>query len=187
MSNDPERAKGIEGQYVISDNQTIRGEQVVLRPADVNDTESLTRILRSPEVSQWWGKWDESRVQKEILDDKETTTFMVLAGDDIAGLIQYGEETDPEYRHANIDISLAPQFHGRGIGADAVRTMAKYLIEKRGQHRLTIDPATHNSAAIACYEKVGFKPVGVMRKYERGPDGTFHDGLLMDLLAEELN
>jgi len=22
--------------------------------------------------------------------------------------------------------------------------------------------------------------------YERGPDGTFHDGMLMDLLAEEL-
>jgi aminoglycoside 6'-N-acetyltransferase len=25
-----------------------------------------------------------------------------------------------------------------------------------------------------------------MRQYERGPDGTWHDGLLMDLLAEEL-
>jgi aminoglycoside 6'-N-acetyltransferase len=26
----------------------------------------------------------------------------------------------------------------------------------------------------------------VMRSYERGPDGTWHDGLLMDLLATEL-
>jgi aminoglycoside 6'-N-acetyltransferase len=25
-----------------------------------------------------------------------------------------------------------------------------------------------------------------MREYERGPDGTWHDGLLMDLLAGEL-
>jgi len=25
-----------------------------------------------------------------------------------------------------------------------------------------------------------------MRRYERGPDGTWHDGLLMDLLREEL-
>jgi aminoglycoside 6'-N-acetyltransferase len=24
-----------------------------------------------------------------------------------------------------------------------------------------------------------------MRSYERGPDGTWHDGLLMDLLKEE--
>jgi hypothetical protein len=25
-----------------------------------------------------------------------------------------------------------------------------------------------------------------MRAYERGPDGRFHDGLLMDMLAAEL-
>jgi len=25
-----------------------------------------------------------------------------------------------------------------------------------------------------------------MRQYERGADGTWHDGLLMDLLADEL-
>ena len=34
--------------------------------------------------------------------------------------------------------------------------------------------------------KVGFRPVGVMRRYERGPDGEWHDGLLMELLAEDL-
>jgi aminoglycoside 6'-N-acetyltransferase len=33
---------------------------------------------------------------------------------------------------------------------------------------------------------VGFKPVGIMRQYERGPDGTWHDGLLMDLVRQEL-
>jgi aminoglycoside 6'-N-acetyltransferase len=26
-----------------------------------------------------------------------------------------------------------------------------------------------------------------MRDYERGPDGTWHDGLLMDLLAREFD
>jgi aminoglycoside 6'-N-acetyltransferase len=33
---------------------------------------------------------------------------------------------------------------------------------------------------------VGFRRVGIMRKYERGPDGVWHDGLLMDMLREEL-
>jgi RimJ/RimL family protein N-acetyltransferase len=33
--------------------------------------------------------------------------------------------------------------------------------------------------------EVGFRPVGVMRQYEQAPDGTWRDGLLMDLLAEE--
>jgi aminoglycoside 6'-N-acetyltransferase len=67
-----------------------------------------------------------------------------------------------------------------------VALLARWLVEARGHHRLTIDPATGNTAAIRCYTRVGFRPVGVMRRYERGPDGTFHDGLLMDLLSEDL-
>jgi aminoglycoside 6'-N-acetyltransferase len=64
--------------------------------------------------------------------------------------------------------------------------MAAFLFDERGHHRITIDPAAANSRAIATYEKVGFRPVGVMRGYERGEDGTYHDGLLMDLLRDEL-
>jgi aminoglycoside 6'-N-acetyltransferase len=72
------------------------------------------------------------------------------------------------------------------VGTDAVRTLARHLVRDLGHHRLVIDPATDNEPAIRCYAKVGFKPVGVMRQYERGPDGEWHDGLLMDLLADEL-
>jgi aminoglycoside 6'-N-acetyltransferase len=61
----------------------------------------------------------------------------------------------------------------------------RYLLEERGHHRLTIDPAVANERAVRAYERVGFRPVGVMRQYSRSPDGTWHDGLLMDLLASE--
>ena len=90
------------------------------------------------------------------------------------------------YRHAGIDIALAEGWRGRGIGADAIRTLARYLFEVGGHHRLTIDPAAANARAIRSYERLGFRPVGIMRSYERGLDGTWHDGLLMDLLPEEL-
>ena len=41
-----------------------------------------------------------------------------------------------------------------------------------------------NAAAIRAYEKAGFRPVGVMRRYERDTGGGgWHDGLLMELLA----
>jgi ribosomal protein S18 acetylase RimI-like enzyme len=43
--------------------------------------------------------------------------------------------------------------------------------------------AAVNAAAIRAYEKVGFRTVGVMREYWRSPDGSWRDGLLMDLLA----
>ena len=42
-----------------------------------------------------------------------------------------------------------------------------------------------NSAAIHAYERIGFRRVGVMRQYERGADGTFHDGVLMELLQQD--
>ncbi len=42
------------------------------------------------------------------------------------------------------------------------------------------------AAAIACYAKVGFRPVGLMRQYGRDRHGRWHDGLLLDLLAVEL-
>ena len=90
------------------------------------------------------------------------------------------------YRYASVDIAIRSEWQGKGLGPDAIRALARYLIDERGHHRLTIDPAAHNLNAIKAYERVGFKPVGVMRKYERGLDGTWHDGLLMDILADEL-
>jgi len=61
-----------------------------------------------------------------------------------------------------------------------------FLTDERGHHRVIIDPAVENERAIHVYEKVGFRRVGVMRRYERHSDGEWHDGLLMELLAEEL-
>ena len=52
--------------------------------------------------------------------------------------------------------------------------------------RFTIDPDVDNEVAIRSYTAVGFRPVGVMRRYSRRPNGTWVDGLLMDLLADEL-
>jgi aminoglycoside 6'-N-acetyltransferase len=71
------------------------------------------------------------------------------------------------------------------LGTEAIRLLASYLFEERGHHRLTIDPAIDNTAAIRASEKVGFRSVGIMRNYERGPDVVWRDGLLMDMLREE--
>jgi aminoglycoside 6'-N-acetyltransferase len=166
---------------------SLYGHAVHLRPTTTHDAPRLTEILSHPEVARWWGRFDSDRVQRELIDpDDGTVTFAVEAGGQVIGLIQYWEEHEPDYRHAAIDIFLHPDWQGRGLGADAIRTLARYLFAKRGHHRLTIDPAAHNHRAIRSYRRVGFRPVGVMRRYERGPDGSWHDGLLIDLLPEDL-
>ena len=166
---------------------SLDGHAVRLRPTTTYDAARLAEILSHPEVAQWWGSFDPDRVQRELIDpDDGTVPFAVEADGQVIGLIQYWEEHEPDYRHAAVDIFLHPDWHGRGLGADAVRTLARYLFAQRGHHRLIIDPAAHNQPAIRSYRRLGFRPVGVMRRYERGPDGSWHDGLLMDLLPEDL-
>jgi RimJ/RimL family protein N-acetyltransferase len=163
----------------------LYGDAVVLRPVTSADVPELGRIARTPEVESRWG--DEYLNDDWPFDDPSVTTFVVLVGGRVAGMIQYSEETEPKYRHAGIDIFLDPAVHGRGHGRDAVRTVARHLVHDRGHHRLVIDPAADNETAIRSYSAVGFRPVGVMRRYERDADGDgWHDGLLMDLLAEDL-
>jgi len=162
------------------------GDLVTLRPATEEDLPALVAIRAKPEVHERWGGTDLATEVARDLHDPDVHLFVVIADEQIVGGIQWGAEDEPDYRHANIDIFLDPLVHGRGFGTDAVRTLARYLIDVHGHHRLVIDPAADNAAAIRCYEKVGFRPVGIMRRYERGRDGTWHDGLLMDLLPEEL-
>ena len=121
-----------------------------------------------------------------MIADAEIALWLVEEGGSVVGLIQAHEETEPMYRHAGIDISLVETAQGRGLGRDAVRTVARWLIDVRGHHRLTIDPSAENARAIRAYAAVGFRPVGRLRAYERWQDGQWHDGLLMDLLADEL-
>lgn len=165
----------------------LAGRRVRIRPGRPGDAGRLRAVLAEPSVSQWWGAPDPlSVIEDGLRGDDEGILLVIEIGGEVAGGIQYSEEDDPMYRHAGIDIYLGTRFQGQGAGTEAVALLARYLFSERGHHRITIDPAAGNERAIRSYAKVGFRPVGVMRQYERGPDGQFHDGLLMDLLREEL-
>ena len=177
----------MSGEPTAPARPVLTGRTVTLRPGRPGDAERLRAILAEPSVSRWWGPPDPVEVlEASLRSDGPTVLLVVEIGGEVAGGIQYAEEDDPQYRHAGIDIYLGGRFQGQGAGAEAVALLAGFLFGSRGHHRLTIDPAAANDRAIRCYTKAGFRPVGVMRAYERGPDGRFHDGLLMDMLAAEL-
>ena len=109
----------------------LTGERVVLREALPGDVDAFVEILAAPEVERWWGPHAREDVVAELYDDPETVAFAVLVDGAVKGLVTYAEETDPDYRHAGIDIAMHPSAIGRGLGADAVRTLARYLLEER--------------------------------------------------------
>jgi aminoglycoside 6'-N-acetyltransferase len=155
---------------------------MILRPLAEGDEAELLRIHCTPEVMRWW----DAPAEGFPWDEPEATRLTIEVDGAIAGLIQFSEELEPKYRHAGVDLFLDPALHGRGLGSEAVGRVVRELIDELGHHRITIDPAAANTAAIRAYEKVGFRRVGVMRRSERDADGEgWHDSLLMELLAGE--
>jgi aminoglycoside 6'-N-acetyltransferase len=165
---------------------TLVGERVTVRPGRPGDVDALLAIRAEPSVACWWGDSEpRDEVEAELWGMSDVVLLVIEVAGEVAGGIQYDEEPDPMYHHAGIDIYLGTRWQDRGLGSEVIRLLARFLFEQRGHHRLVIDPAVANARAIAAYTKVGFRPVGVMRQYERGTDGHWHDGLLMDLLRDE--
>jgi aminoglycoside 6'-N-acetyltransferase len=161
--------------------ELARGD-IRLTPLAEADADALREIRRAEEVAVWW---DELEPDFPMHDEPETPRLTIRHRDEIVGLIQFGEELEPKYRSAWIDIFVAPEHHGRGIGSTAIALVVEHLQRDRGHHRITIDPAAHNAAAVACYTKAGFTPVGVMRLAERDHDGRgWHDSLMMELVID---
>ena len=159
------------------------GELVRLRDIELDEVAALRRMFALPGLREWWGAQDPDD-DSEILNDG--CAFAIEIDGVLAGWLGFDEELDPQYKFASLDIMLAPGYHGRGLGPAALRLAIGWLIDERGHRRFTIDPAADNARAIAAYVDIGFRPVGLLREYELTPDGTYRDGLLMDLLASEI-
>jgi len=158
----------------------LRGRLVTLRPVTQGDLPALLAILDQPEVARWW-----RRSEWERVDESGADTLAIVVDDAAVGCIQYSEEADPDYFSAAVDIFVGTAAQGRGVGPDAMRTLITWLVDVRGHHRLTVDPAAENARAVHVYAKLGFRRVGILRRYERVEDGEWRDALLMELLADE--
>jgi aminoglycoside 6'-N-acetyltransferase len=160
------------------DAVVLRGERLTLRRARDDDRDALGAILSEPDVARWWGPFD-----PETAFDEIGSSFVIEVAGEVAGWLLYEAEEWWQYRYVAFDIALATALHGRGYGMEALRVAIRHFIA-RGHHRFTIDPSADNERAIRTYARLGFKPVGVLREYERR-DGEWRDGLFMDLLARE--
>ena len=137
----------------------LRGRHVTLRPTTLADAPALAAILAEPGVARWWGAFDLDRVVAELIDgDPEEDPFVIEHDGEVVGYIQAVEEDEPDFRHAGIDLFLRTDAQGRGLGPDAIRTLAIELIDGRGHHRLTIDPAADNDAGDRGLREARFPP-----------------------------
>jgi aminoglycoside 6'-N-acetyltransferase len=177
----------------------LTGDRLVVRSVRSDDRSALAEILGCPGVERWWGSQDADDIDDYVTGaDPEVTILMIEHPDQSAhedqpdnrdrsapiGMIQFHEEPDPMYRHAGIDIALHDDHQGKGLAGEAIELVVEHLASI-GHHRIVIDPNAENHNAIKAYQRVGFEPVGTMRRYEWSEARqTWTDGLLMELLIE---
>jgi aminoglycoside 6'-N-acetyltransferase len=141
----------------------------------------MLKIITAPGAAQWWGDYEGAEDDEELLSG-----WAIELEGTVIGWVGYAEEVSAKFPSVGLDIMITPEQHKKGYGPEALRGVIDFFVT-RGHHRFTIDPSVGNKNAIRAYEKVGFRPVGVMRKSEQLVAGEWGDGLLMDLLAEELS
>jgi aminoglycoside 6'-N-acetyltransferase len=128
---------------------SVRGRLTSLRPAGDRDVERLVVWHADPEVSSYWD--DETFTHEEMaerLARPDVEAWIVEAEGEPVGYLQ----THPD----GLDMFLIPSARGRGLGPDAARAMARYLIDERGRGRITVDPYAWNAAAVRAWQRAGF-------------------------------
>src|SRR5215218_6107292 len=118
----------------------IRGAKVTLRPIEPRDREPLKAIRDEPEVIRFWGR----QTEEWPGDDDSVEEWGIELGGELIGFVQFYEEPDDDYRHADVDILLATAHHGQGLGTDAMRAVMAFLVEQRGHHRITLTTWRHD-------------------------------------------
>ncbi len=172
-------------------NDQRRG--VRLRALGLDDCDRLLSWI-DPEdaLYQWSGAWsfswplDRQQLVRNLdwQSDSRSLFAAVDRGDgELVGTAKL--EIQPTHGLGLIGhVLVAPHSRGRGYGTALMHALVRHSFDERGLHRLQLSVYTFNSAAIACYQRVGFLVEGRLRECTRFSDG-FRSSLVMGLLAPD--
>lgn len=92
---------------------------------------------------------------------------------------------DWKNRVATVGIFIGDKnFLGKGYGRDAMKILLSFIFLQMNINKVRLTTYSFNERAIICYEKLGFKTEGVLRK-EIYSDGKYYDKIAMGILREE--
>lgn len=153
---------------------TLVGPRVVLRPPRASDVAERQRLgwhrgiergygsdrpdgPASPEdAAEWY------RVVSEVLPAQ--TSWVIEMGGALAGIANLHHVSEQD-RNAMFAIGmLAPEFMGRGLGAESTRLVLRHAFTTMALHRVWLRVLSDNAPAIRSYESCGFVHEGTQRE-----------------------
>ena len=90
---------------------------------------------------------------KNALADKDTTSFILLKGNEVAGYCAVDHDESEDYFFG---LFIDKPFRGQGFGTFFIKKMIA-ILQKEGSKVFALNADVDNKAAIHIYEKAGFK------------------------------
>lgn len=167
----------------------------VVRPADPDDAEQLTRLAEavSAEPEGWListgGEWrtvgEERRYLRALRRYGHAAVFVAERDDGtLVGRLSVARDTHPASAHvADLGLMVAKDARRRGVGT-ALLEAAVVWARRAGVRKLELHVFPWNEAAIRLYERFGFEREGYRRRHYRRA-GEDVDVVLMAYFVEE--
>jgi len=117
------------------------------------------------------------RLRKIVLDaDKRDLPFYVAVDEgEVVGWVSIAFPTIESLDHSGtLNMGVLPEYRRRGIGDRLLESAVSHAFRDGNRWRVQLEVFGDNAAAMALYEKHGFRVEGVARKAVC-LDGTFHD------------
>jgi phosphinothricin acetyltransferase len=142
----------------------------VIRPATAADATRIAEIynhhVRETVVTFEEQPVADAEMARRIAETTAEYPWLVSEVDGILAGYAYASswKRRSAYRYAvESTIYLAPEFHGRGLGAELYRALIAEM-RSRGFHCAIGGVALPNPASIALHEKLGYKHIGQFRE-----------------------
>jgi RimJ/RimL family protein N-acetyltransferase len=164
------------------------GGEAVVRPAREEDLDPLVELTAAVAAEGRWigteapvDRERRRRALAEALGDERALLLVADAGGRVVGELWMGLAG---YGVADLGMLVADGWRGRGLGGSLLRAGLDWA-RGAGAHKVILQVWPHNQAAIALYERFGFRREGLLRRHYRRRSGELWDAVVMGLLLDE--
>jgi RimJ/RimL family protein N-acetyltransferase len=123
----------------------------------------------------------EMRLQPKEWKVRMKNALFAMSDDEPVGMVVCFFNESQKIRHiANIfGFFVKREFRGLGIGGLLIEAAIRAIRRNKRVMKIDLTVNTRQKAAVALYERYGFKPIGVLKK-DLYVGGKYYDGLIME-------
>lgn len=179
------------GVIIIKYFKKLVNTDLYLSPININDVEKLTEWVNDLNLAIYLSVAPgvftiekEREILEKLSNEGHHFSIVKLSNDELIGICGL-LNVDQVNKTAEVGIFIGnKKYWNKGYGTEAINLLLDYSFNLLNLNSIFLCVHSFNKRAIACYQKCGFKEIGIRREaYIVG--GKKYDQIYMDILAIE--